>query len=615
MAFQILILMKIFNSPKTNQIDIMRKVLLFFAAMAMIRSHAQNPLLVENFDDAAGVLLTTMGWTAHSGATTNPIAIVSPGLSWTQTAYPGSGVGNAAGVVNTGQDLNKPLSSNVTSGAVYTSFLVKAGAPVTSSQYFFHYVEYGNITTPVYTTLNNNYRARTYISPGTDPNTQFKLGLMWGSGSLTGDTTANLTVGSTYLVVVKYEFIAGANNDEVSLWVFEDGDNIASLPANPTIGPLTGTLDYTAIQGIALRQGGSGQNAIVDGIITDTVFGFAPPTCTPARVEILTDSYGSEITWTIVETSTGVVHASGGPYPDFASGTYNAANALYVDTVCLPDNGTYEFRIEDSFGDGLTDGVNMGWYQVDILCPWGSNRVATIDTTLVSQWTPSHYGPFHYGSTTNAPMYDSTVFGISCIQYSDVTLQVDMNQVSQSFVNATVGSNLNSWWPWAAMTDSNGDNIWEATLSLPVGYSLEYKFGTEDPNVLQEQLDPNAPCTNGNTQYTNRVLVVPSADTILPVVCWSSCDSCSAVSIDEALGNISLFPNPTSGAFTMERSELAGNIEVTVIGLQGQLLFATKWAAGQSELNIDLSDLAAGVYMVRLTAEEGTRTLRVAVQR
>ena len=37
--------------------------------------------------------------------------------------------------------------------------------------------------------------------------------------------------------------------------------------------------------------------------------------------------------------------------------------------------------------------------------------------------------------------------------------------------------------------------------------------------------------------------------------------------------------------------------------------------AGSSELNIDLSDLASGIYMVRLTADEGTRTMRVAVQR
>ena len=82
------------------------------------------------------------------------------------------------------------------------------------------------------------------------------------------------------------------------------------------------------------------------------------------------------------------------------------------------------------------------------------------------------------------------------------------------------------------------------------------------------------------------------------------------------LGHHQLVPQPNELAPSpLERSELAGNIEVTVIGLQGQLLLATEWAAGQSELNIDLSDLAAGVYMVRLTAEEGTRTLRVAVQR
>ncbi|MEJ6738049.1 MAG: T9SS type A sorting domain-containing protein, partial [Cryomorphaceae bacterium] len=105
-----------------------------------------------------------------------------------------------------------------------------------------------------------------------------------------------------------------------------------------------------------------------------------------------------------------------------------------------------------------------------------------------------------------------------------------------------------------------------------------------------------------------------NADTSFAAVCFAKCYDC-AVSIDEALGNISLYPNPTAGAFTLERSELAGDIQVSIIGLQGQLLINTEWTAGQSELNINLSDLAAGVYMVRLTAEEGTRTLRVAVQR
>jgi len=459
-------------------------------------------------------------------------------------------------------------------------------------------------------------------------------------------------------------------------------------------------------------------NFLVDGALTP---------CTNVRVEVLTDIYGSETSWYIKDINTGVVWATGGPYADVSP--YNAAAALHVDTVCIPDNGTYEFRINDSYGDGLDDGTNAGWYQVDILCPWGDNRVATIDTTLTSV-NGAPWGAFHYGSTTNAPMYDSTVFTISCVQYTNVTFQVDMNKVTQGFTTPEVNGTWNNWCGSCnAMSDANGDNIWEVTLPLEQGTTVEFKYSADGWSI-QEMNDPTASCTNGNATYTNRVLTIPASDTIIPVVCWSSCDACSievtlnvnmawevangavstdgihvagsfqgwspsttemtdpdgdgiysvtlemplsqdlfykfingndwavaeasgdlaacgvsdgfggynrhsvtanadtnfaavcftkcydcAVSIDEALGNISLYPNPTSGAFTMERSELAGNIEVTVIGLQGQLLLATEWTAGQSELNIDLSDLAAGVYMVRLTAEEGTRTLRVAVQR
>ena len=81
------------------------------------------------------------------------------------------------------------------------------------------------------------------------------------------------------------------------------------------------------------------------------------------------------------------------------------------------------------------------------------------------------------------------------------------------------------------------------------------------------------------------------------------------------MAGITLYPNPTVGEFTLERSELAGDVEVTVVDMQGQLLRATEWAAGEAELDMDLSDMASGVYMIRLNADEGARTMRVAIQR
>lgn len=569
-------------------------------------------------------------------------------------------------------------------------------------------------------------------------------GQWWSVGALGGDTTGFVMVDDDAIgnglpatvaqltspifsdafgydtLMVEYDLYLNA--DDLYVEVF-DGTNWVGVDTAAagfsTIGtaaaPQHRTIDISAYQNQNLQvrftysDGGGnwGYGAAIDNF---SIGGVLAP-CTNVRVEVVTDIFGSEVTWSVTDVNTGIVWATGGPYADV--NPYNAAAATHIDTLCLPNGGNYEFRINDSFGDGLFDGTNTGTYQVDKLCSWGWNNVITGS------------GAQPYGSTTNPPSYDSVVFDMSCVQLSDVTFQVDMNQVPQAFVNATVGSNSNGWWPWAAMTDADGDNIWEATLSLPVGFALEYKYGIEDPNVLQEQNDPTAPCTNGNTQYTNRVLVVPAADTTLPVVCWSSCYGCTVdvtlqvnmawevannaisadgihvagdfqgwnpgatqmtdansdgiyevtvnipanssiqykfingntwgldepvpgacavtgttnrgatfaygdstmapvcfgkctdcmASLDEAFQNVSLFPNPTRGQFNLARMDAATEVEVSVLDLQGKVLTVATWNAGAASLSIDLGNFANGVYMVRLTSEEGSRTLRVSVQK
>ncbi|HAG34945.1 MAG TPA: hypothetical protein DCL12_06305, partial [Cryomorphaceae bacterium] len=83
-----------------------------------------------------------------------------------------------------GQDVNKPLAATVDTGAVYTSFLIKANGTVATS-YFFHYAEYSNIATPNYSSITTAFRARAFVRPGTNPATQFKLGLTFNSSSVT----------------------------------------------------------------------------------------------------------------------------------------------------------------------------------------------------------------------------------------------------------------------------------------------------------------------------------------------------------------------------------------------------------------------------------------------
>ena len=65
-----------------------------------------------------------------------------------------------------------------------------------------------------------------------------------------------------------------------------------------------------------------------------------------ATIDVLTDCYGSEITWTLTPQGGTTVLAQGGPYQDVAGGQLNSSN------VCL-SAGCYVFTINDTYGDGM----------------------------------------------------------------------------------------------------------------------------------------------------------------------------------------------------------------------------------------------------------------------
>ena len=106
----------------------------------------------------------------------------------------------------------------------------------------------------------------------------------------------------------------------------------------------------------------------------------------------------------------------------------------------------------------------------------------------------------------------------------NVTFQLDMNNVTSSFTAPEVNGTFNGWCGncWA-MSDTDGDNVWDYTASIPAG-SYEYKYAADGWNIA-ENLTVGSFCTFTTGIYTNRLLNVTS-DTILPVVCWESCVFC-----------------------------------------------------------------------------------------
>ncbi len=314
-------------------------------------------LLVENFDYDNGALLTASGWSAHSGAGSQAIDVVVPGLSF--AGYPLSGVGGAALLDATGEDVNKTFTSQ-TSGTVYTAFMVKVDA--VKDGYFIHLGQ---------STIGTTFFAKVWLKTGT---TGYTFGLQKNSETAVY-TTTEYTLGTTYLLVLKYNIVAGTANDEVSLYII-DGAVPASEPATATIPVLSATgTDYNP-GSIALRQHTLGQNIQVDGIrigntwadavtnipsadVTAPVFTSGYPkvdniNSTQANIQVNMDEAGTAYYVVVPDGSTAPTAAevfAGANYGTVtltAHGTINvpAGNAIYSSTITgLTDKTNYDIYV------------------------------------------------------------------------------------------------------------------------------------------------------------------------------------------------------------------------------------------------------------------------------
>ena len=62
-------------------------------------------------------------------------------------------------------------------------------------------------------------------------------------------------------------------------------------------------------------------------------------------VELVTDSYPYETTWNIIDIDDNII---------FVGDQYNARHTTYLFEDCI-EEGSYEFTIYDSYGDGIND--------------------------------------------------------------------------------------------------------------------------------------------------------------------------------------------------------------------------------------------------------------------
>ena len=263
------------------------------------------------------------------------------------------------------------------------------------------------------------------------------------------------------------------------------------------------------------------------------------------------------------------------------------------DAIELFENGI----VIESFGDINVDGTGEPWEYKD---SWAYKDTSGSVTFNGLNWVMGGVDCTD-GSTTsissNCPYpYCSTQGG----NVIDVTFKVDMSQLSDPFNIPELNGTFNNWCgDCNPMSDANGDEIWEVTLSLNVGDTIEYKFSA-DNWTFQETLDPNENCTNGLSNFTNRMFIVGSSNIVLDDVCWGSCSPCATDLENINSYQVNIYPNPSSKEIFI--SSISNIKHLEIINSMGQNVFQKTLES--SKFNLNISDFDTGYYIIKVVLED-----------
>lgn len=277
-------------------------------------------LITENFDYTAATTLTTNSWLQIGTTATLPVSVTNTGLSF--SGYNLSAIGNAAKVDTTGQDVYRDLFANTTSGNLYTSFILNVNKATTAGDYFFAYLPQSS------TSL---FTGRLYIKAASTG--YYRIGISKSTEAAVYSTDSFAT-NATSVLVVKYQFTTGTNNDSILVYNLT-GSFPSTEPVTATVATIGGTTaDAAALGRLALRQGtaASAPRLNIDGIRTANTWADLNATASNNPPSVFTVAFNS-----ITTTATNITWSKNSNYVDSTMTTLVFVKPVTAITIGSPN--------------------------------------------------------------------------------------------------------------------------------------------------------------------------------------------------------------------------------------------------------------------------------------
>jgi hypothetical protein len=165
-----------------------------------------------------------------------------------------------------------------------------------------------------------------------------------------------------------------------------------------------------------------------------------------------------------------------------------------------------------------------------------------------------------------------------------VTFRVDMSEFTGTIqpegMHIAGSFPTNTWTPGARPMNDQGDGTWTWTEMMEPGFALEFKFVRGDDWPAGDENMGGLPCSASGT--TNRAITIPAESTILPAVCYNSCNPCDVVAETSEI------------TFQVDMSQQT--IAAEGVGISGSFNGFTFEP---------MADQGAGIYSLTLSIEQG----------
>ena len=332
---------------------------------------------------------------------------------------------------------------------------------------------------------------------------------------------------------------------------------------------------------------------------------------TNVTLEINLDNFPTETTWELVNQQTGET-TSGGPYGGQAGETITEEFDL--------EEGGYTFTIFDSFGDGICCGFGEGSYSLtagngDVIVEggdFGDSETTSFCTSEEEEedddcrsyedieFAPATLEPYANGfkvmASFNTGLWEETGFGISAIPATspaEFTAEQNNEQIDITFTNKYDESEI-------------------------AYYIFESVYMDVDESQELETIEADGSGTYMITDYFPRPgLNVYSVTYVLNSgekveVCYT------AEAFFEVTEETKIYPNPASNEINIVISDdnINGDIMLAVYDEQGRVVKTQEVTATRAVLRhrMDISDLAAGTYYLRITSDSGDENVATFVK-